>query len=263
MKGIPEHSFCEQVLTFKSLAHVCKVSFKQSLLNPQSSRKNSYPYLLDWETELQAYDRTGLRSSYKQVGSWFLETTKKDFFFKGFLGLFHRTQNILENPARTRSASRGGMPEDVNIRAPRAPLIPPSQRDQCQHPHTAGETEALGWDDLLTVTCANSRRAGKATASRIAGSSRQLGEQGTTRRFPVLPCDQPTLGCWWKRCSEDAPPACGSCPPPGKCTLKILLNDFLALYNEQDSKTQLHLNHPQNAARAGAEPCLAEQRGRA
>lgn len=40
-----------------------------------------------------------------------------------------------------------------------------------------------------------------------------------------------------------------------------MLNDFLVLYNYQSHKKQLHLRHPQNATKAGAEACSAELHG--
>lgn len=94
-----------------------------------------------------------------------------------------------------------------------------------------GETEALGQGDLLTATHANSWRAGKATGSRMAGSSRQHGEQGTTWGFLILFCEQQTLGADRRGAQGKHHRLVTRALTQESTLLKITLSDFQALYN--------------------------------
>lgn len=153
---------------------------------------------------------------------------------KGFLGLFPKS---FGESCKKRSAGRRKMPEDMLISMLREHFSSSHRRGTSVSVHIAGETEALGRDNLLTVTHMNSWRAGKAAASGTAGSSGRHGEWGTAPRFRILLCDQQTLGCGWKRS------ACGTCSPQDSTLLKIMLKDFAALCNQQSSKAQLHPNY--------------------
>lgn len=75
---------------------------------------------------------------------------------------------------------------------------------------------------------------------------------GTTLGVPI-PCDHQTLGCGWKRSLGEA-----FVVPQERTLLTIMLSDFLVI-----SRAAKPLSYPQNTARAGAGPSLAEQHSRA
>lgn len=99
-----------------------------------------------------------MRSSHKQADSYFCKTPPPPLlFFKAFLGLSHRTQCVLQE----QGSSRAEMPDDTLPATLQQPI--PSQRDSVSVLTLRGETEARGWADPLTVTHADSSRAGKAS----------------------------------------------------------------------------------------------------
>lgn len=90
------------------------------------------------------------------------------------------------------------------------------------------------------------------TAGEKQWQARFLGAVGTTQGVPV-PCDHQTLGCGWKRSLGEA-----FVVPQERKLLTIMLSDFLII-----SRAAKPLSYPQNTARAGAGPSLAEQHSRA